>query len=100
MKLSFKICTISDLEQLLAISKKTFIDAFEKDNDPIDFKSYLATAFTKTSLLEQLNNRNSTFYLVFSDTSLVGYFKLNSANAQTELKLNLGTRLNFDDTKP
>ena len=45
MNLTFRECTIQDLNELIEISRNTFIDAFEKDNNPIDFKSYMNKAF-------------------------------------------------------
>ena len=86
MKLHFRECTLSDLERLIEISKTTFVAAFEKDNDPVDFKAYIDIAFAKETTLDQLKNPNSDFYFVFMDEQLVGYFKLNVDNAQTDIK--------------
>ena len=85
MHREFKKCTALDIGQLAEISKKTFISAFEKDNDPADFKSYVDTAFSKSMLLEQLNNPQSSFYFLYADTVLVGYFKINIGDAQSEV---------------
>ncbi len=79
-------CTFEDLEVLLEISLKTFIDAFEKDNDPIDFEEYITAAFSKSTLTEQLNDPNSAFYFLYLDEELAGYFKLNEHDAQNELQ--------------
>lgn len=84
MNLSYKICELEDLEVLVEISRNTFIDAFEKDNDPDDFRHYINEAFGAVSLKEQLKDPNSVFYFVFMDSDLVGYFKLNWSSAQTE----------------
>jgi len=58
--------------------------AFEKDNDPEDFKSYIDTAFNRETLKAELLNQNSSFYLVYLKELLVGYFKLNEKEAQNE----------------
>jgi len=79
-------CTIADIRTLVQISLKTFVDAFEKDNDPVDFKSYTDTAFAESTLTEQLINPHSSFYFLYVDEQLAGYFKLNEYDAQSELK--------------
>ena len=75
------------MDDLALISKKTFVDAIEKDNDPGDFKSYIDFAFEKEKLLAELNDQNSSFYFAYRDEVLAGYFKLNRNDAQTDLKL-------------
>lgn len=87
MQLHFQKCTLSDLNTLVQISKKTFVDAFEVDNNSDDFKTYIDSAFEKSKIAEQLNNLNSSFYFVFKDAQLMGYFKLNENDAQTDISL-------------
>jgi len=84
VNLSFKICGLKDLDILLKISRDTFIVAFEKNNDPKDFQDYISKAFKKETIRAELLNPNSTFYLVYSEETLVGYFKLNEKDAQNE----------------
>ena len=86
MRLTFHQCNSSDLDKLVEISRKTFVDAFEKDNDPEDFESYIDMAFNKSNIERQLQNPDSAFYFVFKDEILVGYFKLNENSAQTDIK--------------
>ena len=86
MQLHFQKCILSDLDQLIDISKKAFVDAFEKDNDPEDFKTYINIAFAKENIFTQLKNLGSAFYFVFKGEYLVGYFKLNENDAQTDIK--------------
>ncbi len=84
MNLSYKICTEKDLQILVEISINTFISAFEKQNDPEDFKAYIDKAFSITRLEKELLDPNVGFYFVSKDNNLVGYFKLNEKEAQTE----------------
>ena len=86
MQLVFKKCSINDLDQLVQISKSTFIDAFETDNNPDDFKVYIDFAFNKSKLTEELENPFIIFYFVYADNKPVGYFKLNENEAQSDLK--------------
>jgi len=84
MNLSFQKCTINNLDELVKISINTFINAFKKDNNPKDFKHYVDTAFSKKTIKEELLNLNSDFYFTYLNHKLVGYFKLNKNEAQTE----------------
>ncbi|PWL39780.1 GNAT family N-acetyltransferase [Flagellimonas aquimarina] len=86
MSLTFRECTKLDLDELVNISRDTFIAAFEEDNDPADFKNYIDFAFNKEKLQSELENKNSRFYFVLEEEELVGYFKLNENEAQTEVK--------------
>ena len=86
MQLVFKKCSVNDLDQLVQISKSTFIESFEADNNPDDFKVYIDFAFNKSKLTEELENPFTTFYFVYAENNLVGYFKLNENDAQSDLK--------------
>lgn len=85
MKLDFRQCEISDVDALVKISKDTFVDAFEKDNDPVDFQNYIQNAFSPDRLESELKNPDSIFYFVFDEETLVGYYKLNMGKAQTDV---------------
>ncbi|MDC6366421.1 MULTISPECIES: GNAT family N-acetyltransferase [Flavobacteriaceae] len=85
MPLIFKQCTHSDLEILVKVSKETFIVAFEKDNDPEDFKNYIEKAFSYAQLQNELENPDTFFYFAFDEQQLVGYFKLNIGESQTDV---------------
>lgn len=93
MRLRLYKCQPSDLVQLSVISRKTFREAFEADNDPEDFKAYMDFAFNKTKLLSEIKNPHTDFYFVFLYDDLVGYFKLNKQDAQTDLKLDKSMEL-------
>ena len=84
MKLSYKQCSIDNHETLILVSRKTFIDAFERQNNPEDFKQYMRQAFDKNEIKNQLLDKNMIFYLVYTMHDLVGYFKLNKNEAQKE----------------
>ncbi len=84
MNLSFNICDLKDLDRLLEISRETFITAFAKVNNPEDFQNYINSAFNEETLKAELLNPNSSFYFVYLNSSLVGYFKLNEKDAQNE----------------
>ena len=76
----------SDVDTLLALSRKTFYDAFEHQNNPEDFEAYTSAAFTQTQLLSEINNPDSAFYFAMLDDQPVGYIKLNYRKAQAEFQ--------------
>jgi ribosomal protein S18 acetylase RimI-like enzyme len=78
--------TTAETDLLLAISKQTFFAAFEKQNNPADFKLYTDGAFRRDKLEAELANPNSAFYFAVIDDDIVGYIKLNFADAQTEFR--------------
>jgi len=84
MTIFFRKCEPKDLNPLLKIAKETFVDAFEKENDPEDFKAYITSAFSENQLKNELLNPDSSFYFAYLDKELVGYFKLNEREAQNE----------------
>lgn len=84
MNLSFKICELKDLDTLIEISRDTFVAAFEKENNPEDFRNYIIDAFSIERVKAELLNSNSSFYFVYLKDVLVGYFKLNKNEAQNE----------------
>jgi len=84
MKLSYKICTLEQLQILAEISRITFVAAFEKHNNPEDFKTYMETVLSNEKLKTELLDVNTRFYLAYLNENLVGYFKLNLNEAQTE----------------
>ena len=85
MQLSFQPCGLSNLDVLVAISRETFVTAFEKDNDPDDFQHYMETAFSHKKLQAELEDKNTHFHLAYDGEDLVGYFKLNTGIAQTDV---------------
>ncbi|WP_405384940.1 GNAT family N-acetyltransferase [Maribacter sp. LLG6340-A2] len=86
MELTYTKCSLDDVEQLRLISEQTFVNAFEKDNDPTDFKDYIEKAFALKKIKSELLNPYSDFYFVYRNDELVGYFKLNVLSAQSDVK--------------
>jgi len=86
MQLEYRICNLSDIDQLIYLSKTTFVASFESQNNPKDFEEYIHFAFSKEKLTSELSNPNSSFYFVYLGKDLIGYFKLNINDAQTDIK--------------
>lgn len=76
--------TIDDVLKLQAIGIQTFSETFEEVNSEENMKKYLDESFATEKLAAELNNSSSHFYLAVLDEKVVGYLKLNTADAQTE----------------
>lgn len=74
-----------DILKLQAISKKTFADTFSSSNTKEDMQKYLNESFSQDQLLKEISNQNSFFYFAMIDQEVVGYLKLNVAEAHTEI---------------
>jgi GNAT superfamily N-acetyltransferase len=74
------------LKQLQYISYKTFVDAFAHLNNPADLEIFLSEHLTEQSLGVEISNPESEFYFAEIDGEPIAYFKINTGNAQTELR--------------
>jgi ribosomal protein S18 acetylase RimI-like enzyme len=78
--------TVADVAALQSISVQTFSETFADGNNPDDLAKYLAEAFNISRLTEELNDGNSRFYFALVNAAIIGYLKINTGPAQTELK--------------
>ena len=78
---------------LQELSVETFTEAFEAQNDPTDFNTYLAQAFSKDKLIQEMTDPHTSFHFVSIGNELVGYFKTNVLDAQNELREREGMEL-------
>ncbi len=78
-------CTAARLRELQEIGKTTFLEAFEKDNQPENIHAYVAAAFCPQKLLAELKNEFSRFYLAEIGGEVAGYLKVNFGPAQTDV---------------
>ncbi len=85
MTLTFRLCDNNDLMELISISRSTYYNSFAADNSPENMTLYLDAAFNKSNLTEELKNKKSNFYFVYLMDVVVGYFKINWGNAQTQI---------------
>ncbi|MCC6372662.1 MAG: GNAT family N-acetyltransferase [Bacteroidia bacterium] len=78
----------TELLQLQSISRLTFYETFAKQNTPDNIQNYLDTNLSTEKLSEELNHPDSEFYFALLYEQVIGYLKLNFAQAQNELKAN------------
>jgi len=80
--------TLNDLEKLQKIGKQTFVETFSAVNTAENMVKYLEENLSLEQLLLELNDSNAAFYFALNNNDVVGYLKLNTGVAQTELKDN------------
>ena len=75
-----------NLATVQQISRETFFETFAEANTEADMKKYLAENFSDIKMSAELNNPDSQFFIAWLDKNPIGYMKLNSGQAQTELR--------------
>ena len=86
MNLTFRPCTMSDLETLRDFSRTNFYETFAHLNTPENMEAYLNEAFDTEKLRGELSNPASFFYFLYADDILAGYLKVNDVPAQSDLQ--------------
>ncbi|MGB4847367.1 MAG: GNAT family N-acetyltransferase [Saprospiraceae bacterium] len=76
----------SDVNTLLALSWKTFHEAFGHLNTPENMDYYMNKAFNADKLFSELLNPFSEFYFAIHDNTKVGYIKVNKCPAQSDIR--------------
>jgi ribosomal protein S18 acetylase RimI-like enzyme len=91
--ITFSAIQLHQVELLQQLSIQTFTESFAKDNTEENLKDYFNQVFSIKALSLQINNPFSTFFFVFSDQLICGYFKINIGESQTEIKEDGGLEL-------
>jgi diamine N-acetyltransferase len=84
-KIEIEKVTLADIDILIEISRMTFFETFAHLNTAEDMRKYLDESFNEAQLFTELKNKDSEFYFAKRDHTVVGYLKLNSGLAQTDL---------------
>ena len=74
-----------EIQLLIDISRNTFIEAFGSRNKPEDMEIYVSRAFSPEQVTKEFNHPESTFYFVYVEDYVIGYLKINTGSAQSEL---------------
>jgi diamine N-acetyltransferase len=80
-----RLATLDDIDTLVKISVKTFRDTFAEANTKEDMKLYIANAFSRDQLINEINDPASTFILALDGETVVGYAKLKAEKNRSEL---------------
>lgn len=77
--------TITDIEKLQTIGRQTFLETFSLANTEKNMNSYLSSSFAFDKLKKEIENPDSKFFFAVLNNDVIGYLKVNSGKAQTEL---------------
>ena len=75
-----------DVEIVQSLGTQTFSETFAEDNTEEAMNKYLEESFNTEKIKSELNNPDSHFYIAWEEDNPVGYLKVNTGNAQTELQ--------------
>ncbi|WP_292010997.1 GNAT family N-acetyltransferase [Chryseobacterium sp.] len=78
--------TLQDIITLQIIGKETFYETFAPHNTEESMNEYLEKNFTEEKLGKELTHPDSQFFIAWENDQAIGYLKVNSGNAQTELQ--------------
>ena len=78
--------TINEVELLRNISVQTFTETFAHQNSESDMHKYVSENLSIEQLTKELNTKGSSFYFLNLNSDVIGYLKINTGKAQTELK--------------
>jgi diamine N-acetyltransferase len=85
-EITIRKVSLEDIDQLQKIGRKTFEETFSANNSEENMLKYLESGFSFEKLNAELNNQLSEFYFAILNDRVIGYLKLNTGLAQTELK--------------
>jgi len=83
--ITLRECGLSDLEELQALSRRTFSESFADFNTPENMEDYLEKSFNTEILRAELSNGATAFYFLLDGDLPAGYMKLNCPPCQTDL---------------
>jgi GNAT superfamily N-acetyltransferase len=91
--LTYRRATAPDLDILRTIAEETFRLAWQHMNDPEAFEAYCVKAFAPEILLEEIRQPDAEFYLVYHESDLAAYIKLNLNRSRADLENAPGAQL-------
>lgn len=77
---------LKDLEIIQKLGRETFYETFAPHNSEEEMQNYLDKSFASEKLTAELNNTDSQFFIAWEEDLAIGYLKVNSGKAQTELQ--------------
>jgi len=84
--ITIKKASIEDLETIKNVGRETFYETFAKNNSEEEMQKYLDESFSDERLKKELNTTDSQFFIAWEENNPIGYLKINTGDAQTELQ--------------
>lgn len=78
--------SLEDLETIQKIGKETFLETFSEANSEEEMQRYLEESFATDRIRSELNHPDSAFFIAWEEGDPIGYLKVNTGGAQTELQ--------------
>jgi ribosomal protein S18 acetylase RimI-like enzyme len=78
--------SVTDFKVIQAIGKETFYETFAESNSEKDMQKYLSENFSDIKVKQELSNQESQFFIAWEGDVPIGYLKVNTGQAQTELQ--------------
>ncbi|WP_294312805.1 GNAT family N-acetyltransferase [uncultured Chryseobacterium sp.] len=75
-----------ELQTIRDLGRQTFYETFAQHNTEEQIQQYLAESFAEDKLNRELSNPDSQFFIAWEEENPVGYLKVNTGKAQTELQ--------------
>jgi diamine N-acetyltransferase len=75
-----RLAEAADAMLIAELSRKTFYDAFAKDNTVADMDQFMNEVFTRESLIKEVEEGDGIFLLAFINDEAVGYVRMREKN--------------------
>ena len=85
-QITLRQASLQDIAQLQQIGRRTFLETFAASNSEQNMRAYLEEGFSLEKLTAELQNPHSIFYFAELNNTVIGYLKVNTGLAQTELQ--------------
>jgi ribosomal protein S18 acetylase RimI-like enzyme len=77
---------VEDFKLIQTIGKETFYQTFAESNSEEDLQKYLLESFSDSKVKQELSNEESQFFVAWEGDVPIGYLKVNTGQAQTEIQ--------------
>lgn len=81
-----KKASVADIPTLQQIGRQTFFETFAGSNTASDMQQYLDENFSEEKIHREITHPDSQFFIAWDNDAPIGYLKINTGKAQTELQ--------------
>ena len=79
-KVTIRQANADDAKLIAVLGAVTFYEAYFEQDDPPDLANYILDSFEPNKIRAEIENPNSTFFIIFLEESAVGYAKMREAS--------------------